>query len=229
MSEDKPILDEGLEEPIDSAPGAPASDPGESAEPQPTTPAPVEEIDYKSKHDEAQKHNRALNRKLVEAKRQANTKPEQPAQANEPGGRLEGDFSARMNVAEGELYRGLEKIIKLYPELDPSFITRIRENPWAFVNRASFKALNVPNALLDIEQTMADTAGALEKKTDPADAGPKPTAKQVKPSQAPIGTPEDQEDEPSDWEIPLPEIEKKVKKIKRSNIRQQIESEVNIE
>jgi hypothetical protein len=209
------ILDEGQETTVDSDLGEQVESPEEAVENQSEVAQP--QVDWSGKYNEVLTHNRALNKKLIELQRQANANTEKPSQANEVGGRLgDNNFVTKMKLAESDLRTSLEDIISLYPELDPSTVARIRQNPWAFTRRDTFESLNVKNALLDIEQNMANLVSALEQKPDVVE-GPKPTQKQVKPSQVDTASLDEEEEAENDWTMPLDQLERKKDKILRAN------------
>lgn len=161
------------------------------------------------------KENRALNQRLVEARRNGN----QPQRQDNTGDKSfdlndpANQYAFSMKAATGDLRSGLEDVLSLYPELPQSTVNLIRKNPWAFAKQENYMYLNVENALLDIEEYMANEAERIEKengkKADTAQTPTNPAS--VNANSAPESEPEG---ELSDWDVPLEELEKRKEKAK---------------
>ena len=176
-----------------------------------------------AKISELTRNNQALNRRLVEAQRNSN--PRSQAQGDQgddydPFSDPAGQYAISLKAATGEIYGKLEGMLSLYPELTPATAAFIRKNPWAFVNPENYQALDVKNALLDIEEYIADEvekagaannqnsnqngdAGATQQTTRSARVNPN--------SSREIQAQEDAENQ-DDWTMPLSELEKKKNK-----------------
>lgn len=201
------------------------ADEGSDNEGTPGQPNSVQpEEDWKSKHDAMLEQNRALNRLLVEARRQANSNKSlfKPGQANDQGGEAQpqtSDFNTAMRLAESDLRAELDGILDLYPELPANQVKLIRSNPWAYASRNSFLNLNVPNALLDVETWVADFVAGLaseEPGTQEPQAPTKAPASKMRPNAAPEGGEEEVDVVPGSPEdtdlytMPLDKLERKV-------------------
>ena len=105
---------------------------------------------------ELKKNNRALNRAVVEARR-GNRNQDQGAKYDaETLNTPEGQYAVSLEVADGRLRGGLEKILNLYPEIKEEDKARIRSNPWAFAGRDAWMAGDHQQALDEIELNLVD-------------------------------------------------------------------------
>lgn len=223
MPEDTTV-DEGTE--LEEQPGTDLGDEGtpdnEGNPGQPNSDQPVE--DWEGKYTEAQRQNVALNKLLVEARRQANSSKSliKPAQDNEPANGAQPqnqDFNTSMRLAESDIRSELDGVLELYPELPANMVKLIRSNPWAYASRDSFLNLNVPNSLLDIETWIADYVAGLESEnpsTQVPQAPVKVPASKMKPNAAPEGGEEGDDvipgsqDDSNPYTMPLEKLERRV-------------------
>lgn len=187
---------------------------------------PEESIeDWKNKYSEMLEQNKALNRLLVEARRQANSNRSsyKPGQVNDQGNEGQiSDFGTAMKLAEADLRSELDGILDLYPELPANMVRLIRSNPWGYASRDSFMNLNVPNALLDIETWVANYVAELSSEdtgTQESKAPIKVPASKMKPNAVSEGALEDEDVIPGSQEdtnpytMPLDKLERKVAKL----------------
>ena len=223
MPEDTTV-DEGteLEEQLGTDTGAEDASADNGNPEQPNGDQPAE--DWRGKYDNILDQNRALNRLLVDARRQANSNKSsyKPGQANDQGNEAgqPNDFGTAMKIAESDLRLELDGILDLYPELPTNMVKLIRSNPWGYANRDSFMNLNVPNALLDIEtwvaNYVAETSSEEESAQEPQAPIKAPVSK-MKPNAVPEGLVEEDADvipgSPDDtnpYTMPLDKLERKV-------------------
>jgi len=173
----------------------------------------VPEVNWENKYQEILGHNKALNKRLVDATRQSNSQQRNPYEVNDEN---TASFQQNLKLASADVREGVERLLSLYPELPNETVSQIRKNPLAFVNGGDFfQSLNVPNALIDIETHMyslvENIGGANEKGVE------KQPIQQVRPSRAPVGE-EQPEEGPSKedlWTMPIDDLEKIVRNNKR--------------
>jgi len=188
--------------------GDPGNQSGQSSDPRDTKIA-----DY-------EKQLKALNKQLIDARRNG-TAPQNRGNNNQDPN-AEPDFNdpktqygMAMKMASADLRSGLERVLDLYPELPAESVNAIRRNPWAYAQESSFLSLNAENALLDIEEKIADYVDSLGSQNNPPAPNDKtgnvPTPAAINPNAAaePEGDPGQ-----NDWNIPLDELEKKANKVK---------------
>ena len=175
---------------------------------------------WEAKFNEVSQHNKALNKRLVEYMRQANSQqksaPVQQPQGQGQSGQGSGEYNTQVKIARAEIREGIERLLPLYPELPPETVNAIRRNPLAFVSEGFFNDLNTANALLDLEQHMMQEAeGSVDMESAPK-APNKQLPKVVRPSNQPQNLEEDvAEEEAADWTMPMQDLEKKIQKIRR--------------
>ena len=123
----------------------------------------------------------------------------------------EGQYGIAIQLATGNLRNKLEDVISLYPELPADEISRIRKNPWAFVNHDTFLNADWETAALEVEQAMLSRAEeiAASKKNE--------TAQPMTPANLNTNPVQTTGDEPiapedDDWNMPLDQLEAKAKK-----------------
>lgn len=182
---------------------------------QPTTPGNADEVaKYKA---EVQR----LNKALIDARRQGNQNRNTPqgdqgADFNDPATQ----YGMAMKMATADLRSGLEDRLALYPELPQDVVSAIRRNPWGYTKQDSMLSLNVENALLDIEEQIADYVDSLSNQNNngqPAQpgSGATPTPAGVNPNSP--TEPAGGEPVENDWALPLDQLEKKANAIKAKN------------
>lgn len=190
---------------------------------QPNSDQPVE--DWEGKYSEEHKQTVALNRLLVDARRQANSNKGlyKPGQVNDQGNEGQPgqptEFGTALKIATSDLRTELDGILELYPELPVSVAKQIRKSPWGYANQDSLLSLNIHNALLDIEQYVADSVAGLSPET-PSTQEPqapiKVPASKVKPNAAPEGVGGDEDvvpgspEDANPYTMPLDKLERKV-------------------
>jgi len=223
MPEDTTV-DEGTE--LEEQPGTDTGAEDASADNgnpgQPNLDQPVE--DWKGKYDTVLEQNKALNRLLVQERRQANSSKGlfKPGQANDQGDGEQGqpsDFGTALKIATSDIRAELDNKLELYPELPASVVKQIRSNPWGYAGQDSLLSLNVPNALLDIEQWVADYVAGISSETagtqEPS-APIKVPASKVKPNAAPEGVEGDEDvipgspEDTNPYTMPLDKLGRKV-------------------
>ena len=208
--ENQPDSDEGTGDGSDNegTPGQPNGEGGDTAT--------LEQV--QAELDEMRKQNIALNRALVEARRQANSSKNsyKPGQANDQGNGQSSDFNTAMRLAEGDVRAELDGILELYPELPANMVKLIRSNPWAYSSRESFMSLNVANALLDIEQYVADYVAGIAPATPAPQPKPAVPASKVKPNAPAIDEGDDEDivpgspEDTNPWTMPIDKLERRV-------------------
>lgn len=182
----------------------------------------VSEANSSSELEELKYQNKALNQRLADFRRQANSNkgrynPENQANDSSGNGNTR-DYFTEQAVAESDMRATLESRLALYPELPSKIISMIRTNPWGFVSdKNALRTLNIDIAIDDIEQWVADYVAESAGVGSESTSAPKgKVSKTLKPNTAPESLGETGEDEElSDYELPMEELEKKVKKIQK--------------
>jgi len=129
-----------------------------------------------SEKEQLRKDNIALNRALVEARR--NGRQNNPGAGNNNNGQdnpfdtESGRYGVALELADARLRGGLEERINLYPELPPDVVQRIRLNPWAFASRQSFLSGDFESALDEVEMQLLEKANELSGQNPNAQGNP---------------------------------------------------------
>ena len=121
-----------------------------------------------------EQNNKALNKLLIDARRNSSQRQPQNPNGNgdsNPYETPEGQYAAAIQIATGQLRADLEPIMGLYPELPPAEAARIRMNPWAFAYQQSYFSGDYKSALLEIEQSIADRVEELASEKGNGGAG----------------------------------------------------------
>jgi hypothetical protein len=175
---------------------------------------------------EMKRQNRALNQRLIDARRGSKQQPNGGQQDPSAFETPEGQYGISIQLATANLSRKLESIYDLYPEIPASEVKRIRLNPWAFASLESMQSGDVETALTEIEQALLDRAEEVKgTQTVTADANntqqtQQPATVNKNNTQEPVVDAEPGSDEDTNpWTMPLSSLEKAARKqlIQKSN------------
>lgn len=128
----------------------------------------------------------------------------------------EGQYSTAMRLATGQLREQLEDVFDDFPELDPGIARQIRRNPWAFVNAKTFYNGDVNGAINEIASQIEEHIASQETQDSGVENQPAPNPGVTVNNNAVDTAGETEEEQVSDWELPMSELEKKVKRVKNT-------------